>query len=110
MKEQPSVTVSPGDSSSQGQPGVGDRVIVRDAPPAPNVLPGLAMGSLVGAILLSLLIAITRGETTPLYITWIAALAMAAVFGIVAAVPRVRSRRRARNPGPGAVGAQNSLQ
>jgi len=83
--------------SPQGGAETPGRIVIRDPPPAPNVVPGLAMGSLVAAILLSLLIAVSRGETTPLYITWIAALAMAAVFGAIAAIPRVR--RRSRNVG-----------
>ncbi|MGH2707601.1 MAG: hypothetical protein ACRDJF_09610 [Actinomycetota bacterium] len=118
MREQSTMSASPhpeersaDESSPQGQPDVSGGIVIRDPSPPSNVLPGLAMGSLVAAILMSLLIAITRGETTPLYITWIAALVMAMVFGLVAAVPRVRSWRRPRNreQGAGEAWARRSL-
>jgi hypothetical protein len=85
---------------SEGRPEASGKTVMREAP-NPNMLSGLTMGSLVAAIMLSLLIAITRGETTPLYITWMAALAMAAAFGVVAAVPRLRSLKRPRSRGSG---------
>jgi hypothetical protein len=57
----------------------------------------IALSSLGAAIVLSIIIAIARGETTPLYVTWISALIMAAVSGLIAASivisERVRSSR-----------------
>jgi hypothetical protein len=61
-----------------------------------RVMGWLALGSLVAAIFLSVVIAIARGETTPLYVTWISALVMAAVSGVLAATLVVSGRRAAR--------------
>ena len=60
-----------------------------------HVMGWIALSSLVAAIFLSVVIAIARGETTPLYITWISALAMAAVSGVIAAVIVLADRARA---------------
>ena len=62
-----------------------------------HVMGWIALSSLGAAIVLSIIIAIARGETTPLYVTWISALLMAAVSGLIAASivisERVRSSR-----------------
>jgi hypothetical protein len=55
----------------------------------------IALTSLGAAILLSVIIAIARGETQPLYVTWISALVMAAVTGLIAATIVISDRVRA---------------
>lgn len=60
-----------------------------------HVMGWIALTSLGAAILLSIIIAIARGETQPLYVTWISALIMAAVTGIVAASIVISDRVRA---------------
>jgi hypothetical protein len=63
-----------------------------------HVLGWIALSSLVAAIFLSVVIAIARGETAPLYVTWISALVMAAASGIIAAFIVVTDRARANRP------------
>jgi hypothetical protein len=59
-----------------------------------HVMGWIALSSLVAAIFLSVTIAIAQGETTPLYITWVSALVMAAISGIIAAVLVLTGRAR----------------
>lgn len=67
-----------------------------------HVMGWIALSSLVAAIFLSVVIAIARGETAPLYVTWVSALVMAAVSGIIAAFIIVTDRARANRPGESA--------
>jgi hypothetical protein len=59
-----------------------------------HVMGWIALSSLAAAILMSIIIAIARGETTPLYVTWISALIMAAVSGLIAASIVISDRVR----------------
>lgn len=67
-----------------------------------HVMGWIALSSLVAAIFLSVVIAIARGETAPLYVTWVSALVMAAVSGIIAAFIIVTDRARTGRPGESA--------
>jgi hypothetical protein len=59
-----------------------------------RVMGWIALSTLGAAILLSIIIAIASGETFPLYITWISALVMAALSGLIAAIIVVSDRFR----------------
>jgi len=63
-----------------------------------HVMGWIALSSLVAAIFMAVVIAIARGETTPLYVTWMSALVMAAASGLIAAVIVISDRVRATRP------------
>jgi hypothetical protein len=65
---------------------------------AAHVMGVIALSSLVAAIFMAVVIAIARGETTPLYVTWMSALIMAAVSGLIAATIVISDRIRASRP------------
>jgi hypothetical protein len=55
----------------------------------------IALSSLVAAIFLSVVIALARGETGPLYVTWASALILSGITGLIAAGIVVSERIRA---------------
>lgn len=59
-----------------------------------HVMGWIALSSLVAAIFLSVIIAIVRGDTAPLFITWMSALVLAAFSGLVAAFLVLSNRSR----------------
>ena len=63
-----------------------------------HVMGWIALSSLVAAIFMSIFIAIARGETTPLYVTWMSSLIMAAVSGLIAAIIVISDRLRSSRP------------
>ena len=82
-------------SPRRGQVLRGRRRVAGEGFRSAHVMGWIALSSLAAAILMSIIIAIARGETTPLYVTWISALVITAVSALIAASIVISDRIRA---------------
>ncbi|MGH2689355.1 MAG: hypothetical protein ACRDKW_11185 [Actinomycetota bacterium] len=89
---------TPSDMPANRPPAHGRRRAGAEVFRSAHVMGWIALSSLAAAIFLSVVIAIARGQTAPLYVTWVSALIMAAVSGVIAAFIIVTDRARANRP------------